>query len=285
MRNAWLGLVLACLPRRVVAQSSILGTATLHPDRLAGVWEARAGGTIYGIAVEITAQMAGRPKTLAGVPQTVTEAEIGVFARPGPVLRVGEVNWFVVGEPGAAWAGTHLLLGGVHGSVGPEIDLDLTYDRRLDAWSGRFRRSDFDRRLLLERPRRAPGSEVSALAGTWSAPGAFGRCLHIAQSEDGSFQVWDDRTVTPGLVRYANGIKPPATTLEFYGRLGTAQPVAPNALYADMTALSAGGNTIAGSVFLQPDGNHLSTGFDLVPGVLPGLMTRVRGGSCLTPAR
>ncbi len=52
-----------------------------------------------------------------------------------------------------------------------------------------------------------------------------------------------------------------------------------------MTAFSAGGNPVAGPVFLLPDANHVSTGFDQVRGIRTGIMQRVRGGSCITPTR
>ncbi len=261
----------------------MLGTVTEHPDRLAGVWEVRAAGVTYGIAVGITTTVAGQPTTLAGVRQTVTEETLAVFARPGALLRLGEMNGFTAGGPGIVWTATHLALSGSSGFSAPKTDLDLNYDLRRDTWSGRFRRGDFDQNVVLRRPHSRAGTQRSALDGTWSAAGALGQCLHIAQSEDGAFTLWDDRTVTPGLLRWKPGLEPPATTLEFYGRLGTAEPAGPNALYVNRTAFSVGGNPIAGPVYLLPDGNHVSTGFDQVRGVRTGVMDRARGGSCLTP--
>jgi hypothetical protein len=103
--------------------------------------------------------------------------------------------------------------------IGPEIQLDLTFDPVFDRWSGRFRRGTFDRSVTLFRPHPEIAVAKSPFVGTWSRPGLGNNCLHIVQIGSASLAGWSDDLVATGAIRYANGIRPPVETLSTMGRL------------------------------------------------------------------
>jgi hypothetical protein len=97
------------------------------------------------------------------------------------------------------------------------IDLDLTYDSAQQTWAGLFHRGDFSGDVVLRRPIRSPAVPASSLVGTWVNTGTLQTCLHIVERPDGTLGGWSDTLRASGLDRYANGLKRPNKTYEYYG--------------------------------------------------------------------
>ena len=63
-------------------------------------------------------------------------------------------------------------------------------------------------------------------------------CVHITQEQDGSLVAWSDDLIAPGALRHANGLKPPAETLESYGSIVQANAQDAESIRLEMKALN-----------------------------------------------
>ncbi|HEY0760082.1 MAG TPA: hypothetical protein VGD59_12590 [Acidisarcina sp.] len=272
-----------------------------RPEDLAGLWEASdsAKGAV-GLLININAHVAGNPSTLQGIPEYEDSFSVAVYQRKGPQFDMWSSNWFSDDPTGGLfWDGTHLRIQWtdttaappVGGTLDDAIEVDLTYDRARGAWSGLFHRKDFNRQVRLRRPsfspegRRHAGTtlEGSPMVGTWVTTEPIGaKCLHLVQQADGALNAWVDTLQTPGLLRWANGRKPPQNTWEHYGELVRVQQLATSTISAEVGAY--GGICCASTVVakISADGRTLSGNW--LPGLnqlgRPAEWKRIVGSSC-----
>jgi hypothetical protein len=273
------------LPSRVPAQQPQAGTGTMrgvvidHPERLSGSWEVKGDHAIYGLHIELTTTVDGAPRTLIGVQQIFHNASIQVYERTGPTRKVGDGNWFSDESPQTLWTDRHLILKQAASQIGPEIQLDLTFDPVSDTWSGRFRRGTFDRSVTLLRPHPETAVAKSPFVGTWSRPALANNCIHIMQTGSESLASWSDDLATPGAIRYANGIRPPVETFEHYGSIALVEVVSPRTVLIELKALTAGCCSVTYTGNLAPKGGAIQG--TLGGDAMRSSWTRARGNSCV----
>lgn len=206
------------------SQGSVAGrtdSVVERPEQISGVWETQNGTSVIGIDIEVTTAVKGNPTTLRGVEQFFKYAQIAVFERRGAEWAFGDANWFSTDAEGTNWSKNHLEMRGmVHPPKGePEIAVDLQFDPGTESWSGRFHRGKVDRVVTLRRPHARSGKRPSPFVGTWKRNDDMNNCVHIAEELDGRLVAWSDDLIAPGTIRYANGLKTPAETLESYGSI------------------------------------------------------------------
>lgn len=182
------------------------GVVIDHPERVSGSWEVKGDHAIYGLHIQLTTRVDGVPITLTGVEQIFHSASIEVYERTGPTRRVGDGYWFSDKSPQIQRTDAHLVLKQAASQIGPEIQLDLTFDPVSDRWSGRFRRGTFDRSVTLLRPHPETALAKSPFVGTWSRTALGNNCIHIVRTGNKSLAAWSDDLGTPGAIRYSNGI-------------------------------------------------------------------------------
>jgi hypothetical protein len=251
-----------------------------HPEMMSGSWEVKGDHAIYGLHIELTTRVDGAPRTLIGVRQIFHSALIEVYERTGPTRKLGDGNWFSDESPPILWTDRHLVLKWSAPRIGPEIQLDLTFDPASDSWSGRFRRGTFDRSVTLLRPHPATAVAKSPFVGTWSRPALMNNCIHIVQTGSESLASWSDDLATPGALRYASGIRPPVETFEHYGSVSLIEVVgSPRTVMIELKALTGICCSITSFGNLAPNGEEIqgTQGGDAVP----SNWTRVRGNSCV----
>jgi hypothetical protein len=274
------------LPSRIPAQQpqpargTTRGLVIDHPERLSGSWEVTGDHAIYGLHIQLTTRVDGAPITLIGVQQIFHSASIEVYERTGPTRRVGDGSWFSDASPQVLWIDRHLVLKQAATRIGPEVQLDLTFDPVSNSWSGRFRRGTFDRSVTLLRPHPETGVARSPFAGTWSRPAPGNNCIHIAQTGSETLAGWSDDLATPGASRYANGIRPPVETFEQYGSIALVEAVSPRAVLIELKALTAACCSITYAGKLTRDGKEIRGG-----DAVRSNWTRVRGNSCVAKPR
>ena len=274
------------LPSRVPAQQpqparrTMRGYVIDHPEKLSGSWEVKGDHAIYGLHIEVTTRVDGAPRTLIGVQEIFHSALIEVYERTGPTRKLGEGSWFSDESPQILWTDRHLVLKWPAPRVGPEIQLDLTFDPPSDSWSGHFRRGTFDRSVTLLRPHPETAVAKSPFVGTWSRPGLGNNCIHIVQTGSESLAGWSDDLATPGASRYANGIQPPLETFERYGSIALVEVIPPRTVLIELKALTAGCCSITYTGNLVPNGKEIQG--TRGGGAMQSNWTRVRGSSCVT---
>ncbi len=218
-------LILIFLPSRLPAQplqparGPMRGFVIDHPEMLSGSWEIKSDHAVYGLDIQITTRVEGAPIKLKGVPQTFDGAQIGVYERRGLTRRDADASWFSNDSSQVLWTERHLVIKESAAKTGPKVQLDLTFDPVSTSWFGRFRRGTFDQTVTLVRPHPETGAVRSPFVGTWSRADLGNNCIHIVQTGRKSLAAWSDDLVTPGAVRYANGIRPPVETVERYGQV------------------------------------------------------------------
>jgi hypothetical protein len=261
------------------ARGTMRGFVIDHPERMSGSWEVKGDHAIYGLHIELTTRVDGAPSTLIGVQQVFHSASIQVYERTGPTRRAGDGNWFSDEPPQTLWTDRHLVLKWSAPRIGPEIQLDLTFDPASDSWSGRFRRGTFDRSVTLLRPHPETALAKSPFVGTWSRPGLGNNCIHIVQTGNESLAAWSDDLATPGAMRFANGIRPPVETFEHYGSIALVEVIPPRTVLIELKALTAGCCPITYAGNLAPNGGEIqgARGGD----AMRSNWTRVRGNSCV----
>jgi hypothetical protein len=277
------------LPSRVPAQQpqpprgTMRGFVIDHPERLSGSWEVKGDHAIYGLHIQLTTRVDGAPITLIGVQQIFHSASIEVYERTGPTRRLGDGNWFSDESPQILWTDRRLVLKQAATQIGPEVQLDVTFDPVSDRWSGRFRRGTFDRSVTLLRPHPETAVAKSPFVGTWSRPALMNNCIHIVQTGSESVAGWSDDLATPGALRYANGIRPPVETFEHYGSIALVEVVSPRAVLIELKALTAGCCSITYAGKLTPDGKEIQAGQS--GSAIRSNWTRMRGDSCVAAHR
>jgi hypothetical protein len=192
-------------------------------------------------------------------------------------------DWFSDESPQLLLIDKHLLLKQAATRIGPEIQLDLTFDPVTDRWSGRFRRGTFDRLVTLLRPHPETAVAKSPVVGTWSRPALMNNCIHIVQTGSEPLAGWSDDLATPGALRYANGIRPPVETFEQYGSIALVEAVSPRAVLIELKALTAGCCSITYAGKLTPDGKEIRAGQN--GSAIRSDWTRIKGDSCIAAPR
>jgi hypothetical protein len=255
------------------------GSTLANPELLSGSWETNEFATVVGIHIKLTTKVAGAPSSLVGIKQVFNDAEIQVYQRDDPKRVTGDGNWFTDDSPGVQWTGRHLIIAHAALAGTPVIRLDLIFDPVHNAWKGQLRRGTFDHDVTLVRPRPKAGIAKSPFAGTWYREALMNNCLHIVQTGEGTLSGWSDDLVTPGRIRYANGIKRPTETIEQYGSIALVQIESPTTLLLELKAFSAICCSIVSGLQL-PDGNF---GLQAAPrSKLPrDMWRRVQGSSCV----
>jgi hypothetical protein len=247
---------------------------------MSGSWEVKGRDAIYGLHIQLTTKVDGAPVTLTGARQIFRGASIEIYQRTGSIRKTGDGNWFSFDSPEVQWNAKHLALEHAASPAAPTIQLDLSFDRVDDLWSGRFRRGSFDRRVRLLRPHPKTGVTGSPFVGTWSRPDLMNNnCLHIVQTEVGSLASWSDDLSTPGALRYANGIRPPTETFEQYGAIALVETPSPKTVLVELKALTAICCPISYAGKLTPNGKEIQDGQSR--GALGSTWTRMRGDSCV----
>lgn len=286
LRSRLLPLILLIfLPSSVPAQQpqparrTMRGSAIDHPERMSGSWEVKGDHAIYGLHIQLTTKVDRAPITLIGVQQIFHSASIEVYERTGPTRRLGDGNWFSDESPQTLWLDRHLILQQAASQIGPEIQLDLTFDPASDSWSGRFRRGMFDRSVTLLRPHPETVVAKSPFVGTWSRPALGNNCIHIVQTGSESLASWSDDLETPGAYRYANGIRPPVETFEHYGSIALVEVPSQRTVLIKLKALTAICCSITYSGNLAPDGKEIQG--TRSGNATQSNWTRVRGDSCV----
>jgi hypothetical protein len=261
------------------ARGTMRGLVIDHPEMMSGSWEVKGDHAIYGLHIELTTRVAGAPSTLIGVQQIFHSALIEVYERTGPARKLGEGSWYSDESPKILWTDRHLVLKWSAPRIGPEIQLDLTFDPASDSWSGRFRRGTFDRSVTLLRPHPETAVAKSPFVGTWSRPDLMNNCIHIVQTGSESLASWSDDLATPGALRYANGIQPPVETFEHYGSIALVEVVPPRTVLIELKALTAGCCSIIYSGNLAANGDEILEARG--GGAMRSNWTRLKGNSCV----
>jgi hypothetical protein len=256
------------------------GTIVDRPEQVTGLWESDVGSAgVVGLYLRLFTRIDGQPKTFSGARQYWDALQIGVYQRHGREHHVGDANWIMDNSNGVSFDGVRLIAK----MPSTSIDLDLTFDRAHQVWTGWFHRRIFSQRVVLSRPRTKPGIPKSRLVGTWSAGDNLRKCLHIAQQQDGGFTAWYDTLSLPGLYRSAPGIVPLPWSTEHYGELASVSEVGRGVLRIGESPYVAG---VAGPfpqaliVKLSEDGRRL---VGRVEGQIAPVAThyrRVEGDSC-----
>jgi hypothetical protein len=214
------------------------GSALENPEWISGSWESNQFVSVVGLHIKLMTMVAGAPSSLVGVKQVFNHAEIQVYQREGPKRMMGDGNWFEDDSSDAHWTGKHLII--EHAAVAgtPAIQLNLIFDLEHNTWKGHLRRGTFEHYVTLVRPHPKTGITKSPFVGTWYRATLMNNCLHIVQTGDGALSGWSDDLVTPGHIRYANGIKRPTETIEQYGSIALVQIASPTALLLELKAFS-----------------------------------------------
>ena len=271
----------ACLAFSVCvlpASAQLPSQTILHPDRLAGPWQAfnGAGGTV-GLALEIQTTVPGRPASLDRQTQNLQSFFITFYrtgSQPG-----AHVQRNVYSLESTFWDGRHLRL---HSAAPgrPGADLNLLWHPAAQTFTGRFVYADFDKQVTLRRP---IARLESSFAGTWFQPHSH-RCLHLAGNQAG-LSAWSDTLqVFPEPERYANGLQPPKMSLEVYGRRAEAEPLMPDRVSVELNPEPAVCCSVHFLATLAPDRNHLIVASSKPPAGPFEDWLRIPGQSCTVQA-
>jgi hypothetical protein len=255
------------------AKSTWRGLIVQHPESISGNWEAKEGSSVIGLEIHLTTEVGGRPLTLRGVSQTFLAADIEIYERQTPQQRIGDGNWFRDNSPGVEWNGWHLRIRPARADQKP-IAVDLILNPASGTWTGRYHRGSVDHDVVLTRPSREREDAPSPFVGTWISSTLMNNCLHIAQAENGALVGWSDDLITPGKIRWANGIQPPSKTPEQFGSIALITTSSARSLVIELKALSAGCCSIISGGQLTEDSRTLRLNGRAA-------WTRIRGYSCI----
>ncbi len=220
------------------ADTMVRGSTLENPELISGSWESDQFDSVVGLHIKLMTTVAGAPSSLVGVNQFFNHAEIQVYQREGPKRILGDGNWFEY-DSGVQWTGRHIIIEHAAIAATPAIQLNLIFDPEHSTWKGHLRRGTFDHDVTLIRPHAKTGIARSAFVGTWYRATLMNNCLHIVQTGEGTLSGWSDDLVTPGRIRYANGIKRPTETIEEYGSIALVQIASPTTLFLELKAFSA----------------------------------------------
>ena len=254
-------------------QAPLLGSMITHPEQISGIWESENTQPALGLNIQLTTKIFGLRTTLAGVPQYVSEVEVGLYERKGTSSL-----WprrFLIANSHAVKVTSRTIK--VHqAGIGADdaVNLDLIFDTFHDQWSGTAHIDNIAGRVTFSRPRPRPESVTTPLVGTWEHFSSVRLCLHVAQQSDGVMLGWSDQLQVPGLVRYASRICPPSETNETYGVMSEIDLASPSSILIQLSAFAAGGNLRTDIGRLTADRNVMSAGQASAP------WHRVRGDSC-----
>ena len=198
------------------------GRIVAMPECFSGRWETSIGpGKAVGIWLLLDTRINGAATTLNHVDQYEENFTVSIFERDGHHLEFD--NGSFPNEPGGGlqWDGRHIRARRGWRSNDPtNAALDLTYDPAEQTWYGFLRRGGFAKIVTLRRAANTPVKARSELAGTWKSEDRLSLgCFHVAEQADGRLAGWSDELQTPGAFRYANGLKPPTSSVERYGNL------------------------------------------------------------------
>jgi hypothetical protein len=198
-------------------RSFYAGTPVTHPEELSGIWEAPDGhGGAIGIHLLLSTTAPADVITLVGAKQLWSGLTVGIYQRSGPVLQVGEGNYFGDSPRGGGvrYASDRLTL------RAPGFDLDLRHNSRNE-WTGRFHRKGFDSEVTLTRPGKRKSRKDAWLEGSWleGRSGPSQTCLHIVETAPGQFIGWSDTLLAWGTMIFAPNVPKPPYSLESYGDL------------------------------------------------------------------
>ncbi len=269
--------MLAC--RQAYATDPTLrGSVVVNPERISGSWESTQFGSIMGLHIKLTTIVNGTPTSLVGVKQFFHDAQIQVYQRAGPSRTSGDGQWFDDNSSGVQWIGNHLTVAFIPNDVASTVHLNLTFDSRHEIWRGHWQTGNFDRYVILIRPHPETRVPSSPFLGTWHRNTPMNNCLHIVQTGAGTLSGWSDDLISPGLLQYANGLKPPSETLEQYGSITLIEIASPTTLLLELKAFSAGCCSIPSSLRITNKKERL---LDSQSGQPPSSnWQRLRGASC-----
>ena len=202
---------------------SMVGKLIQQPEQFSGLWEmpTRPGHAV-GIWLQLTTRVEGAATVLSDVAQYEQSLSVVLFQRNGNQLVYGDDSGFSDAPDGAlTWDGKHLKArrGWRDNSV-VTTEINLAYDATAETWSGFYRRGGFAKVVTLRRSGNVSSRNSDIIAGTWADTETWSHgCIHIARRSDGSYAGWSDLLQTPGTNRYANGLGPPSSTDESYGKL------------------------------------------------------------------
>jgi hypothetical protein len=235
--------------------------------------------------VTVNTHIDGAPTNITGHPQYEDFFMVGIYQRSGAELTGSDFNFFGSRNSySTTWDGHELLIYLEGKGDIPTVNIKLIWHERSQMWSGLFELGAFRGQVLLKRP--IPPAERSPLVGTWFEKDLGSRCLHISQAKDGAFAAWSDDLQIPGRMRYANGLQPPAKTIERYGELAAVKMDSSDQVMIELGAYSAMCCSQPFTAKVSADGQSLSGSW--LPGanraVRPANWVKVAGNSCI-PAR
>ena len=221
------------------ADRMVRGSTLENPELISGSWESDQFDRVVGLHIKLMTTVAGAPSSLVGVKQVFHHAEMQVYQRDGPKRIMGDGNWFQDDSPGVQWTGRHIVIEHAAIAATPAIQLDLIFDPEHSTWKGHLRRGIFDHNVTLIRSQPKTGIARSPFVGTWYRATLMNNCLHIVQTGKGTLAGWSDDLVSPGHIRYANGIRRPSETIEQYGSIALVEIASPTNLLLELKAFSA----------------------------------------------
>ena len=245
--------------RPALSQTPLQGSDITHPEQMSGIWESEDTQPTYGLDIELTTKVFGLPTTLAGVPQKITGVFFGVYEVKNFVSFAGR-HFFSADSDGVQLTSRSMRVSQSKTDGEQTVALNLTFDPQGNQWSGKAHIDNFNGQITFGRPHTRSRTASAPLAGTWEHFSPVGICLHVAQQSDGSMAGWSDQLQVPGLIRYANGIKPPSETIEIYGVQDQVELVSPDAMLIHRDPYAAGGNLQTEIGKLTSDPNVMSAG-------------------------
>ena len=210
-----------------------------HPEALAGRWETSDGrGGAIGMNIMLSTRIEGSPKTIDDQSQFEDNFTVGLYKRTG--TDVEQFNFFTTSaDGGAVWNGHHLTIHLPPKADLPLVNVDLIWHDELHEWTGLLERGTLGGQVTLKRP--AFDGPGSPFIGTWlDSAGPMNSCIHIVRQSGGGFTAWSDDIQIPGRMVYANGIQPPAYTIERYGNIAKVKVEAPDQITIELQAYTAG---------------------------------------------
>jgi len=247
-----------------------------HPEVLAGRWETSDGrGGAIGMNIMLSTRIEGSPKTIDDQPQFEENFTVGLYQRAGTDVEQFSFNFFTTSaDGGAVWNGHRLMIHLAPKADLPLVNVDLLWHDELHEWTGLFARGDFRGHVTLKRP--TFDDAASPFIGTWfNSQGPINNCIHIARQLGGGFTAWSDDLQIPGRMRYANGIQPPAATIEQYGDIAKTTVEAPDQIAIELHANTAGCCPHPFSAKISAHGKTLSGNWP------PGQWKKMPGNFCI----
>jgi hypothetical protein len=275
-------LFFTCCRWACAADRMVRGSTLENPELISGSWESDQFDSVVGLHIKLMTTVAGAHSTLVGVKQVFHHAEIQVYQRDGPQRITGDGTWFLDDSQDVQWTEGQIVIEHAAIAATPAIQLNLIFDSVHSTWKGHLRRGTFDHDVTLIRPHPKTGVASSPFVGTWYRGALMNNCLHIVQTGEDTLAGWSDDLITPGRIRYANGIKRPSETIEQYGSIAIIEIASPTTLLLQLKAFSAICCSITSGLHLPAEidaGKHASTGVER-----PDEWRRVEGTSCVNDA-